>query len=107
MNRLELNGNWELRDAAGELLCPVEIPGSVISGLYASGKIAHPYYRENEYAVRELFWKDYQFVRTFAVDEALLSDGELTLVWESVCVHRQYAPHVSLFNKRISAFGLQ
>lgn len=75
MTILDLNGNWELRDADGALLCPVKVPGSVISGLYAAGKTAHPYYRENEYAARELFWKDYQFVRRFAVDEADNSDG--------------------------------
>ena len=50
MNQLDLNGNWELRDADGALLCPVKVPGSVLSGLYAAGKTAHPYYRENEYA---------------------------------------------------------
>ncbi len=36
MVKLELNGIWELRDAAGALLCPVTVPGSVISGLYAA-----------------------------------------------------------------------
>lgn len=84
MTILELNGNWELKNEAGELLCPVKVPGSVISGLYASGKIAHPYYRENEYAVRELFWKDYQFVRRFIVSEALSAQEELILVCEGL-----------------------
>jgi len=84
MTLLELNGNWELRDKAGELLCPVKVPGSVISGLYASGKIVHPYYRENEYAIRELFWKDYQFVRNFVVNEELFAQEELSLVCEGL-----------------------
>lgn len=84
MTVLELNGNWELKNEAGELLCPVKVPGSVISGFYASGKIAHPYYRENEYAVRELFWKDYQFVRSFTVSEELLAQKELILVCEGL-----------------------
>ena len=61
---LDLNGKWELRDAAGVPLCSVEVPGTVISGLCAAGKIEDPYYRENEYEVRDLFWKDYQFVRS-------------------------------------------
>lgn len=84
MTILELNGNWELKNETGELLCPVKVPGSVISGLYASGKIAHPYYRENEYAVRELFWKDYQFVRRFTVSEELFAQEELILVCEGL-----------------------
>ena len=84
MTILELNGNWELKNETGELLCPVKVPGSVISGLYASGKIAHPYYRENEYAVRELFWKDYQFVRRFTVSEELFAQEELILVCQGL-----------------------
>ncbi len=84
MVKLELNGNWELRDAAGALLCPVTVPGSVISGLYAAGKLAHPYDRENEYAVRELFWQAYQFVRSFDADEALMAQNTLTLVCEGL-----------------------
>lgn len=77
---LNLNGEWELRDKEGDLLCPVEVPGTVISGLYAAGKIENPYYRENEYAVRELFWKDYQFVRRFVADQELLGQSEVNLV---------------------------
>ena len=82
--RLELNGDWELRNEAGETLCPVEVPGSVVSGLYAAGKIEHPYYRENEYATRELFQKDYEFVRRFVADRDLMNEKELTLVCEGL-----------------------
>lgn len=82
--RLGLNGDWELRNDAGETLCPVEVPGSVVSGLYAAGKIEHPYYRENEYATRELFRKDYEFVRRFVADQDLLNEKELTLVCEGL-----------------------
>jgi len=95
MTILNLNGKWELRDEAGELLCPVTVPGTVISGLYAAGKIADPYYRENEYGVRDLFWKDYQFVRSFGVDSSLLEQKELNLVCKGldtlaqICVNRR------------------
>ena len=68
----------------GGTLCPVDVPGSVISGLYAAGKIEHPYYRDNEYRTRELFWKDYEFVRHFEVSENLWKENELTLVCEGL-----------------------
>lgn len=80
MTSLDLNGTWELRDDKGDWLCPVEVPGTVISGLYAAGKIENPYYRENEYKVRELFWKDYQFARRFVVSQELLGQREVNLV---------------------------
>lgn len=84
MIKLNLNGQWELRNEEGENLCGITVPGSVISGLYAAGKIEHPYDRENEYAVRELFWKDYIFVRCFELSEALLEEDRLMLVCEGL-----------------------
>ena len=42
MSKIDLNGSWQLKNQHGELLCPVTVPGSVISGLYAAGKIEHP-----------------------------------------------------------------
>ena len=84
MTKLELNGDWELRNETGETLCPVKVPGSVISGLYAAGRIEHPYYRENEYATRELFQKDYEFVRQFEVSRALWEEKELKLICEGL-----------------------
>ncbi|MDE7476692.1 MAG: glycoside hydrolase family 2 protein [Lachnospiraceae bacterium] len=80
MIMLDLKGKWNLKDDKGAMLCAVEVPGTVISGLYAAGKIENPYYRENEYEVRKLFWKDYQFVRSFMVDRELLTRKELALV---------------------------
>lgn len=84
MRELTLNGDWKLKNDAGDMLCEVKVPGSVISGLYAAGKMEHPYYRENEYKVRELFWKDYEFVRNFTVSRELMEEDELTLTCEGL-----------------------
>lgn len=84
MTRLELNGKWELRSDKGELLCPADVPGSVIAALYAADKIEHPYYRENEYMVREMFHKDYEFARIFELSKEMLEEEEMTLVCEGL-----------------------
>ena len=84
MRRMNLNGTWELRDETGAELCTVEVPGTVISGLYAAGKIENPYDRENEYGVRDLFWKDYQFVRCFVAERGLMEESEVNLVCEGL-----------------------
>ncbi len=84
MIKVSLNDNWEIRDEAGEMLCNVSVPASVISGLYEAGKIEHPYYRENEYITREMFQKDYEFVRNFELDENLLAEDELMLICEGL-----------------------
>lgn len=49
-----LNGTWQLKKADETLLCPVEIPGSVLSGLTEHGLLEDPFYRMNEYPAREL-----------------------------------------------------
>ena len=84
MRTVELNGTWQISSERDELLCPVTVPGSVISGLYAAGKIEHPYYRENEYEIRELFRKDYSFSRSFAVEQELLHEKKVELVCEGL-----------------------
>lgn len=84
MTRLELNGSWELRDHTGALLCPVEVPGSVISGLYGAGMIEHPYDKENEYRTRELFEKDYEFVREFDISRKLCEEKKIELICEGL-----------------------
>ena len=53
-----LNGRWELAEAGKDTLCAVQVPGSVISGLYGAGKIEDPFYRTDEDATRELFCKN-------------------------------------------------
>ena len=84
MSKIDLNGSWQLKNQHGELLCPVTVPGSVISGLYAAGKIEHPYYRENEYEIRELFREDYEFSRSFTVEAETLKQEKIELVCEGL-----------------------
>lgn len=39
MRKIMLNGQWELAEAGNDRLCEVQVPGSVLSGLYGAGKI--------------------------------------------------------------------
>ena len=84
MRKIMLNGRWELAEAGKDTLCAVQVPGSVLSGLYGAGKIEDPFYRTNEDATRELFWKDYEFCRTFAVTEDVLNEKKVILVCEGL-----------------------
>ena len=59
---------------------PVQIPGSVLSCLIKEKAIDDPYFRQNEYVIRELFWQDYWFERDFEVEEALLKEDQIELV---------------------------
>ena len=84
MRKIMLNGRWELAEAGKDTLCEVQVPGSVLSGLYGAGKIEDPFYRTNEDATRELFWKDYEFGRTFVVAEDALKEEKVVLVCEGL-----------------------
>lgn len=56
------------------------IPGSVLSTLLDAGAIEDPYYRQNEYTARDLFWQDYIFERSFEVTQELLDQDVIQLV---------------------------
>lgn len=79
-----LNGQWELEEAGNDRLCEVQVPGSVLSGLYGAGKIEDPFYRTNEDVTRELFRKDYEFSRTFVAAEDILKEEKIILVCEGL-----------------------
>ena len=81
MRKIMLNGQWELAEAGNDRLCEVQVPGSVLSGLYGAGKIEDPFYRTNEDVTRELFRKDYEFSRTFVASEDILKEEKIILVW--------------------------
>ena len=68
METLILNGEWKVREVGSGLTYPVTVPGSVLSALTDAKAIPDPYYRDNEYEIRELFWKDYEFERSFEQD---------------------------------------
>ena len=85
MQTYTLNGTWQLSAGHRSLeSVDMKIPGTVLSGLLAAGKIKDPFYRTNEDATRALFWKDYVFTRTFDVDEELLAQQHIVLVCEGL-----------------------
>ena len=85
MQTYTLNGTWQLSAGHRSLeSVDMQIPGTVLSGLLAAGKIKDPFYRTNEDATRALFWKDYVFTRTFDVDEEHLAQQHIVLVCEGL-----------------------
>ena len=80
----DLTGQWQMREMLMGTWMPVSIPGSVISALLENGKIDDPYYRTNEYEVREMMRKDYVFEKTFDVDEKILAMNDIELVCDGL-----------------------
>lgn len=84
MKRLLLNGLWKMNSREEENVYDAPIPGSVLSALLDADAIPDPYDKMNEYATRDLFWKDYIFQRDFIVDEEILQDEHVELVCEGL-----------------------
>lgn len=71
--------------------CPVEdwtieaqVPGSVLSALLAAGRIPDPYWRMEEYPVRDLFWKDYVYEVEFEPAGEVLAQPHVELVCDGL-----------------------
>lgn len=83
-NIQSLNGSWKLSSPAWEYEMDAQVPGSVLNTLLKEDKVSDPYWRTNEYQVRELFREDYIYSREFYVDKEILEMTELNLVFEGL-----------------------
>lgn len=81
---LSLNGNWQAAKAGTEDWIPARVPGCIHTDLLAAGKIADPFYRDNEKSVQWVGETDWLYRRTFLVDAALLSPRQVTLRCEGL-----------------------
>lgn len=75
-----LNGNWKMREVNQTHWLEAKIPGSVMSTLLDNDLAPDPHYRLNEYEVRELFRKDYEFEREFIVSKELYDKDKIELL---------------------------
>lgn len=84
MRSQSLNGLWSFRSMSESQWYRGEVPGSVVCGLMEAGRIGDPYWRDNENQATELSWQNYEYSRTFAVDDGLWHCDRLLLVCEGL-----------------------
>lgn len=80
----ELKENWRLKNPEGSLNLTADFPCSVISVLQKEGKIADPFFGDNERSVAEETRKDYIFTCEFDAQPGLLSSENVILRFEGV-----------------------
>ena len=68
---------WRMHELGSDTWHNAHVPGSVYADLMADGTMPDPFYRDNEFAFFDLMKKDWEYVCTFAVPEALPSRVEL------------------------------
>ncbi|MBR6029774.1 MAG: glycoside hydrolase family 2 protein [Clostridia bacterium] len=82
--RLSLEGEWVWRSEKETEQHIGHVPGSVLKDMLDSGLIEDPFWRENEYAVRDLFDRDYIYERDFTVPDEWAACDEADLVFEGL-----------------------
>ncbi|MCL2068000.1 MAG: glycoside hydrolase family 2 protein [Treponema sp.] len=85
MKHFELNGCWKLITkgagvSAGQDAVDANVPGSVLDTWIRAGKVADPYYGENEKAITSLFNEDFEYFRTFSLSAEFLAEDSIDLV---------------------------
>ena len=84
MEKMLLNGIWNMTQCGETNSYSAQIPGSVLSTLLNAKAIDDPYNRMNEYQTRELFRNDYCFEREFELSKDFLSNEYLELICEGL-----------------------
>lgn len=79
MKMLMLSGEWKMRCVTESQWLPAIVPGSVYADLLDAGEMQDPFWRDNEMAALALMEKDYEYLRLFEVNEALLARDRIVL----------------------------
>lgn len=79
MEKLTLNGRWQLQQAAGGNTFPATVPGCVHTDLLAAGHIPDPFYRDNELQLQWIGETDWHYQRTFELSADFLAHEQLLL----------------------------
>jgi beta-mannosidase len=81
---MEINHNWEFRQAGKENWLPAIVPGTVHTDLLANKVIEDPYYRLNEKQLQWIDKADWEYRTVINADEKLLSLERIELVFEGI-----------------------
>jgi len=84
MMRVDLCGEWTLKQAGEDLSIPAQVPGVVQLDLLREGTIKDPYFRTNELESRWTSLCDWEYSRTFAVSKKMLDAENVALVCKGI-----------------------
>ena len=82
--KISLSGTWQWHAADSDAVYPGTVPGSVLSDMLALHLCEDPYWRTNEYKVKQLFYKDYTYSRSFTLTNAQCAAAKATLVFDGL-----------------------
>src|SRR5215467_6558387 len=78
------NGAWQFRQVGTAEWLAATVPGGVHADLLANGLIPDPFVGDNERRVQWVAESDWEYRRTFTLDERLLAQGRVFLVCDGL-----------------------
>jgi len=79
MNKIELNGVWEMKRTNEEKWISASVPGSVYNDLISARLMDDPYFRDNEDKALKLMEYDYEYRREFYIPDDFLQNDKIYL----------------------------
>lgn len=64
---ISLDGEWQWKAENENIVNKGTVPGSVLSDMLALGLVEDPYWGTNEYQVKNMFDRDYRYIRVFSL----------------------------------------
>lgn len=80
-NRMSLNGEWLFKQSISQNWLPAQVPSAVHTDLLNNHRIKDPFYGVNEKSLQWIGEKDWEYKKTFTVDEALFRASHVQLVF--------------------------
>ncbi len=80
---IPING-WQFSEGRKNEWLPATVPGTVHQDLITNNKIENPFYGDNEFKQVWIEKTDWEYKTTFLVDEALLKNDKIDLVFEGL-----------------------
>jgi beta-mannosidase len=84
VNTINLSDGWQFKQAQEEAWMMATVPGCVHTDLLDNDIIEDPFYRVNEKNLQWIGEKDWEYQKSIEVDNALLSNEHINLVFEGL-----------------------
>ena len=104
IQRISLDGEWKFRETGTDGWMEARVPGCTHLDLLRSGKIEDPFLYDNEQKVQWVAEKDWEYVKTFNLDEDVLKRQRIDLVFEGLDTYAQVFLNDSLVLKADNMF---
>ena len=84
MIRQQISENWKMRRVGDEAFQEAVVPGSVYTDLLRNGNMEDPFFKDNELEALKLMDYDYEYVTTFACEDAVWNSRRVVLHFDGV-----------------------